>query len=156
MVNKKMFWKVPLFCIAAGVIAFNAVVFLVGRFTIITLPDGSITADNTRVLIIYGGVFIGTLLVGGKVFFRSMTRKDIFFSASIIVVIGLIMNLTQWAFNLTTGPYAVFFMYASQIFEWSSIIPQLLYRINENIWLASVIGSLTPYLFIPFGKKEQV
>lgn len=87
-------------------------------------------------------------------FFRSMTRKDIFFSASIIVVIGLIINLTQWAFNLTTGPCAIFFMYASQIFEWSSIVPQLLYRINENIWLASVIGSLTPYLFIPFGKKE--
>lgn len=58
MVNKKMFWKVPLFCMAAGVIAFNAVVFLVGRFTLITLPDGSITADNTRVLIIYGGVLL--------------------------------------------------------------------------------------------------
>lgn len=128
-----------------GVIAFNAVVFMIGRFTIVTLPDGTITSDNTRVLIIYGAIFIVTLIVGGIVFFRNMTRKEIFFSASIIVAIGLIMDLTQWAFDFTTGPGAVFFMYASQIFEWSSIVPQLLYRVNENL-----------YLFILFGKKEQV
>ncbi|WP_027400069.1 hypothetical protein [Anaerovorax odorimutans] len=156
MEKKKIFWKVPLFCIAAGVIAFNAVVFFIGQFTIIPLPDGTITSDNTRVLIMYGAIFIVTLIVGGKVFFRNMTRKEIFFSASIIVVIGLIMDLTQWAFNITTGPGAVFFMYAYQIFEWSSIVPQLLYLVNENLRVASFIGSLTPYLFILFGKKEQV
>lgn len=156
MENKKNFWKVPLFCITAGVIAFNAVVFLIGRFAIVTLPDGTITTDNTRVLIIYGAIFIVTLIVGGKVFFRNMTRKEIFFSASIIVAIGLIMDLTQGVFNLTTGPGAVFLMYAYQIFEWSSIIPQLLYLVNENLKLASFIGSFTPYLFILFGKKEQV
>lgn len=155
-IRKKIFWKVPLFCIVASMIAFNAVVFLIGRFTIVTLPDGTITSDNTRVLLVYGAIFIVTLIVGGMVFFRNMTRKEIFFSASIIVAISLIMDLTQWAFNLTTGPGAVFFMYASQIFEWSSIVPQLLYRVNENLWFGAFIGSLTPYLFIPFGKREQV
>ncbi|WP_312048101.1 hypothetical protein [Anaerotignum sp.] len=153
---KKIFWKVPLFCITAGVIAFYVEVFLMIRFVIVKLPDGTIKTDNTRELIIYGSIFIVTLIVGGMIFFRNMTRKEIFFSASIIVAIGLIMDLTQWAFNLTTGPGAVFFIYASQIFEWSSIVPQLFHRVNENLWFASVIGSLTPYLFIPFGKKEQV
>ena len=90
------FWKVPLFCIVAGVIAFNAVVYLLGRFTIVTLPDGSITSDNTRQLIMYAAIFIVTLIVGGKVFFRNMTRKEIFFSASIIVAIGLILDLKMW------------------------------------------------------------
>jgi len=154
-IRKKMLWKVPLFCILAGVIAFNAVVFLIGRFAIVTLPDGTITSNNTRVLIMYGAIFIVTLFVGGMVFFRNMTRKEILFSASIVVAFGLILYVTQWAFNLTTGPSAVFFMYASQIFEWSSVIPQLLYRVNENLWLGAFIGSLAPYLFIPFGKKEQ-
>lgn len=153
---EKIFWKVPLFCITAGVIAFYVEVFLMIRFVIVKLPDGTIKTDNTRELIIYGSIFIVTLIGGGIIFFRNMTRKEIFFSASIIVAIGLIMDLTQWAFNLTTGAGAVFFMYASQIFEWSSIVPQLFHRVNENLWLASVIGSLTPYLFIPFGKKEQV
>lgn len=85
-----------------------------------------------------------------------MTRKEIFFSASIIVAIGLIMDLTQWAFNLTTGPGAVFFAYAFQIFEWSSIVDLILYRVSENIWFGAFFGSLTPFLFIPFGKKEKV
>lgn len=121
---------------------------------IVTLPDGTITSDSTRMLIGYGAIFIVTVIVGGMVFFRNMTRKEIFFSASIVVAIGLIMNVLQWAFNLTTGTVAVFFMYASRIFEWSSIVPLLLYRVNENLWLGAFIGSLTPYLFILFGKKE--
>ena len=155
-IRKGIFWRVPLFCILAGVIAFNMIVFLLGRFAIVRLPDWTITTDNTRMLIIYGAIFIVTLIVGGMVFFRNMTRKEIFFSASIIVAINWIMILTQWAFNLTTGPGAIFFMYASQIFEWSSIVPLLLYRVNENLLLGAFIGSLMPYLFIPFGKKEQV
>lgn len=153
-VRKEILWKVPLYCILAGVISFNTVVYLIGRFMIVTLPDGTITSDSTRMLIGYGAIFIVTIIVGGMVFFRNMTRKEIFFSASIVVAIGLIMNSLQWAFNLTTGTVAVFFMYASQIFEWSSIVPLLLYRVDENLWLGAFIGSLTPYLFILFGKKE--
>lgn len=152
---QKILWKVPVFCIASGVIAFNVMVFLIGRFAIVMLPDGTTTTDNTRLLLMYGAMFIVTLMVGGMIFFRNMTRKEIFFSASIIVAIGLIMDLTQWAFHLTTGPGAVFFMYGSQIFEWSSIVPQLLSKVNENLWIGSFVGSLTPYLFIPFGKKEK-
>lgn len=155
-IRKEVLWKVPLFCIIAGAISFHAMLFLSGRFTVVTLPDGSITLDNTRTLMIYGAIFIVTLIAGGMVFLRGMTRKEIFFSASIVVAFGLIMNLNQWAFNLTTGPGAVFFMYASQIFAWSNVIPQLLYRVNGNLWLGALIGSLTPYLFILFGKKEQV
>ncbi len=153
-ISNKTLWKVPLFCILAGVIAFNTVVYLIGRFMIVTLPDGTITSDSTRMLIGYGAIFIVTVIVGGMVFFRNMTRKEIFFSASIVVAIGLIMNVLQWAFNLTTGTVAVFFIYASRIFEWSSIVPLLLYRVNENLWIGAFIGSLTPYLFILFGKKE--
>lgn len=153
-ISKKVLWKVPLFCILAGVITFNAIVHLLGRFMLVTLPDGTITTDSTRMLMVYGVIFIVTLIVGGMVFFRDMTRKEIFFSASIVVAIGLIMYMLQLALNLTTGPIAVFFMYASQIFEWSSIVPLLWYQFSENLWLGEFIGSLTPYSFILFGKKE--
>lgn len=95
-----------------------------------------------------------TLLIGGSVFLREMTRKDLFYSASIIVAAGIIMNLFQWVFNLTTGPGAIFFMYISRAFEWSNIVPQLLHRANLNPWLGAFIGRLTPYLFIPFGKSD--
>lgn len=152
--SSKNLWKVPLFCILAGVLASNVAVYLIGRFMIVIHPDGTITSDNTRILIGYGAIFIVTLIVGGMVFFRNMTRKEIFFSASIIVGFGLLMNVIQWAFNLTTGTGALFFVYTSQIFEWSSIVALLLFRVIENTWLGVFIGSLTPYLFILFGKRE--
>ena len=37
-------WKVPVFCLAAGYISFYVYVFLVSRFGIKVLPDGSYTA----------------------------------------------------------------------------------------------------------------
>ncbi len=154
-IRKKTLWKVPLFCVAAGMLAFNAAVFLLSRFAIVTLPDGTMTSDNTRTLIIYGAIFIVTLMVGGLVVFRDMTRKEIFFSASIMVVVDLTMAWMQWAFDLTTGPGVVFFVYASQRFEWHSIVPLLLFLVNKNLWLGAFVGSLTPYIFIPFGKKTQ-
>jgi len=155
-ISNKILWKVPLFCIIAGVIAFYTVVYLIGPFMLETLPDGTITSDDTRTLIGYGAIFIVTLMVGGMFVFREMTRKEIFFSASIVVVIGLLLNLLQWIFSLTTGIGAIFFMYASRIFEWSSIVTLLLFRVSDNISVIVFISSLTPYLFILFGKKEIV
>ena len=153
-ISNKILWKVPLFCIIAGVIAFYTVVYLIGPFMLETLPDGTITSDDTRTLIGYGAIFIVSLFVGGMFVFREMTRKEIFFSASIVVVIGLLLNLLQWTFSLTTG-IGFFFMYASRIFEWSSVVTLLLFRVSDNIWFIAFISSLTPYLFILFGKKRN-
>ncbi len=151
---KKYIWKVPLFCVVSGIAMFRVAVFLLSRFAIVTLADGTITSDNTRALIVYGVIFLTTLLIGGLFIFRNMTKKEIFLSASILVVFTLTMVLIQWAFNLTTGPSAIFFVYVSQIYEWSTIVPQLLYKLNDNIWLGGVINSFTPYLFILFGRKS--
>ncbi|WMI80568.1 hypothetical protein [Anaerotignum sp. MB30-C6] len=153
--NMRKIWKVPLFCIIAGVITFKVAVFLFSGFTIVTLPDGTITTNNTRQLIIYGAIFIVTLILGGMLF-RNMTKKEIFFSASIMVVISLITNLTQWAFNITSGPALSYYIYLGMIFEWSSAVTLLLCQVIENLWVVSIISSFTPYLFIPFGIKEQV
>mgnify|MGYP000884406975 CR=1 FL=1 len=152
-ISKKKLWRVPLYCIFAGLVIFYIAVNFLGRFMLVVLSDGTIALDNTRVLIIHGSIFGLVLLIGGF-FLRDMTRKEIFYSTSIIVAIGITANLFQWAFNLTTGLGAIFFMYTSRAFEWSNIIPQLLNRANINPWLGAFIGSLTPYLFIPFGKRD--
>ena len=152
-ISKRKLWRVPLYCIFAGVIIFYTIVNFLGRFMLVELPDGTITLDNTRVLIVHGSIFVVALLIGGLIFLRNMTRKEIFYSASIIAAIGVTANLFQWVFNLTTGPGAIFFMYISRAFEWSSIIPQLLNRANMNPWLGAFIGRLTPCLFTLFGKS---
>lgn len=145
-------WKVPVYCIVTGFLAFNAAIYLISHFAIIQ-QDGEISSDPAKVLIIYGLIFAVTLFIGGFVLFRSLTRKEIFISASIVVVFGLVMHLIQWKFNLTTGSSAIFFIYVSRIFEWCRIVPQLLFNIIKNSLICNFIGCLTPYLFIMFGKK---
>lgn len=153
-IRKNVLWKVPLFCFAAGLVAFRAAVFLISRFAIVTLPDGVITSDNTRVDLIYALILLATLLVGGLAFFRNMTRREIFLSAAILVAFDLGLTAVQLIFDLTTGPGAVPFLYLSQLFEWRMLIPQLLYRISDSHWLIAVVSALTPFLFVPFGRSE--
>ena len=150
---KKKVWKVPLFCVVAGWVAFRVVIFLTSRFAIVTLANGSVSANNSRVLIIYTATFFAALLIGGLIVFRNMTKKELFLSASIIVVFQVAMIFIQWAFRLTTGWAAIFFLYIYQISEWSTIVPQLLYRLNDNIWIGAVVNAFVPYIFILFGKK---
>lgn len=84
-VRKKTLWRVPLYCIIAGVVIFYLMIHLLARFAIVTLPDGSVEVNDTRSLIIADVVFTAVVLLGGFVFFHNMTKKEIFFSATIIV-----------------------------------------------------------------------
>ena len=154
-IQKKTLWKVPLFCGIAGVLVYILSVYILLRLAIVRLPDGVITADNTRVLIIYGALFVGTLLIGGLVFLRNMARKEIFFSASIVVLYGAILIFIQWAFNLTTGPGAIWMIYLFRPFEWCSVVPLIFFRINDNFWIGVAVQVLTPYLFVLFGKRSK-
>lgn len=151
---KKSIWKVPLYCITAGLVSWYAIVRVLGRFAVVTLPDGTITVDHTRSMIVYGAVFIAALLIGGLVFFRRMTKKEIFLSASIVVAFDLAATLIQWAFGLTTGPGAVVFLYIDQCFEWSGIISQLVFAASDSVWAGAFAETLVPYLFILFGRKQ--
>lgn len=154
-IRKNTFWKVPLYCIVAGILVYILCVYYLLQLAIVKHPDGVITTDNTRVLIIYGALFLGTLLIGGLVFFRGMTRKEIFFSASILVIYGVILIFIQEAFNLTTGPVAFLMMILFRPFEWSSFVVQIFFRLSNNLWIGVVLQVLAPYLFVLFGKKSR-
>ncbi len=66
---KKSFWKVPLYCMIASWICFQLEIRL-GRFAVITLPDGSVTADNTRWLIMTGILFIAINVIVGLISYK--------------------------------------------------------------------------------------
>ena len=95
---KQVWWKVPVYCIAAGFISFQLMVHLLGRFTIVTLPDGSISTDQTRWLILSGVIFVFTVGIGGF-FFRKMTRREIFCSATILVLCNIVFGLLSFKSN---------------------------------------------------------
>jgi len=144
---KKIWWKVPLYCAAAGWVSFQLMVRLIGRLAIVTLPDGTVTSDNTIWMLLSGCVFVAVVLLGGFLVFRKMTRREIFLSASILVILNAIMGIIS---QINFSAYPMFWIYVS---EWSSFLSQLLFRLNLNEWISAIIVWSAPWLFVPFGKK---
>lgn len=163
-IRKKALWRVPLICIVAGIIS-SISILLFARFTIVTLPDGVVTTDNFRVLIIYGVLFFATLFIGGLRFCRHMTRKELFASASIMVLYGIILLIVQQVSQeliVQQGSQAGasilvgLTIYLFLPFEWCGLISQLLIQLGIGVLPAVVISMFTPYLFVLFGRKESI
>lgn len=147
---KRNWWKVPLYCLIASWICFQLEVRLLLRFAIVTLPDGSISSDSTRSLIVFALVFMAVLLIGGLAFFRKISRRELLVSALVMVVLNAVVTLIAYKVQ------RMFALYWSEFTEWSIFIPQLLYKLGmepDNL-LAGVLSWLAPLLFVPFGKKE--
>ncbi len=147
---KRNWWKVPLYCLIASWICFQLEVRLLLRFAIVTLPDGSISSDSTRSLIVFALVFMAVLLIGGLAFFRKISRRELLVSALVMVVLNAVVTLIAYKAQ------GMFALYWSEFTEWSIFIPQLLYKLGmepDNL-LAGVLSWLAPLLFVPFGKKE--
>ena len=58
-----------------------------------TLPDGSISSDNTRWMLMSAGLFLAVVCIGGFFLFRKMTRKEIFFSSSALVALNIVLGI---------------------------------------------------------------
>lgn len=144
-------WKVPAFCIAAGYISFYVYVFLVSRFGIKVLPDGSYTTNQISTTVFSLLLFAATLYVGNRLF-CSMTRKEIFYSATILVVIHLIVQTLQLVSNHYDLTFSIG-LYMSYANEWCSIISTLLYWATKNPWIGAFVVCFAPYLFVLMKKK---
>ena len=141
-------WKVPAYCMIAGWICFQLEIRFLGRFALVTLPDGAISADNTRWLILTGVLFCLVLALGALVFFRKMTRRELAVSATAAFVINAVIGVS--AYISRTGWLSLVY---SEISEWCSVLPQLLGLVTDNQWISAVVIWAAPYLFVLFGKK---
>ena len=147
---KKSWWKVPLYCIVASWICFQLEVRFLGRWTIVTLPDGSISTDSTRWLILNIVLFIIVVTIGGFFFFRKMTHKELFFSASVLVVLNIVFGLIAYKMQ------GMFSLYFAELTEWDNFISNLLVQVTQNVWISAVIDwILPPYIFVLFGRKAS-
>ena len=145
---KRTWWRVPLYCLVAGWICFQLEIRFLGRFALVKLPDGSLSSDSTRWMIMSGILFLVVILVGGLVFFRGMTRKQLFCSASVLVCLNIVIGLIVY---VTQGMAAFFW---AELSEWDSFVSQLLISTGLNIWVSTVIvWVLPPYVFVLFGKS---
>ena len=146
---KKSWWKVPLYSVAASWVCFQLKVRFLGKWAIVTLPDGSISMDNTRWKIVSAVLFFAIVCTGGFLLFRKMTRKEIFCSASVLVAFNIVVGLIAYKMQGMAS------MYFAEFTDWDSFLSGLLFQITQNAWISTVIGwILLPYIFLLFGKKE--
>lgn len=149
----RSWWKVPLYCIAASWVCFQLEVRLLGRWALVTLPDGSISSDNARWMIMSALLFLAVVCIGGFLFFRKMTRKELFGSASVMVVLNIVLGIFIY---LTQHTFTAFALLWSEFTEWDSIFSQILFQLGVNEWLSAVmVWVLPPYIYLLFGKKED-
>lgn len=151
-IRKNTLLTVPLYCTAASLITFFLVVYGVGRFALITQPDGTVTSDEGKTLLIYGFILAASLLIGGPLLFTKMTKKEIALSAAIWAAFHLVLVLIGYAAPLS-GSTGVLYMYLSMTNDWCSFIPLLLMVFLPNILLCDLVGLLSPFLFVLFGKR---
>ena len=95
----KKLWRVPVLCLVGSWVAFYLTVYL-GRFFFVVKTVGEngnmiVSADPVRSSIFHWVLFLLILVVGGILFLRSMTKKEIALSAAIISGIYLIFVFTQ-------------------------------------------------------------
>ena len=142
-------WRIPAFCSIAGWVDYHIKVWLFGRWTVVTLPDGSITVDDVKWAWLSLALMALTVVVGGLLICRSMTRRKVFASASVLVGINIVTGLMFMQLNNMVA------IYWSQFTEWEGGISRLLYQAGAPEWLITVIIWALPYLFVPFGRAGE-
>lgn len=148
-IRKKVLWRIPVYCIAAGLIVSRLILPMFYPSTLVTHPDNSITVDQPRQLILYGTIFAITLFIGWLLFHR-MTRRELFWSATILVVFYLVDEVLIRLVQVWLGPFWASYLYMAETWEWSGFIPTFLYWILESRPVTAS-GILAPFLFVLFG-----
>ena len=155
-IRKQTLWRIPAFGIVAGFVWFWLNVSILGRLTIVQLPDGAYTADPLRSLLLYAFVLAVTVAVAALWITPKMTRREVAASSAILVAFYLAGFGIQVILQRAGG--SMLAISIGEAYEWTHLIPQLLYLLagTEGPWLrvGSLLECFAPLLFIPFGKKE--
>ena len=149
---KRSWWKVTAYCTAASLASFYLYVYVLGRFTLVTTPDGAVTAVSTRVIIVCGILFAAIVAFGGLVFFRRMTRRETALSAAVYAGLGAVI----WLIASTAGISGQAAVLYAQLMDWHSFAALLLTELSVPDWLSSAaVYLLLPFVFVPFARGKN-
>lgn len=150
---KSSIWRVPLISLLAGFFYLPLYARIVIRFG--TIEPGVL---NDRICLLTSAVlFLAILFLGGFLLLRNQTRKEIFVSALVVVLYGIVLVLIQWMTGSTTGPAAVVFLYLNRPLEWTfsgHLASFLFNHCGLNVLWIGFFGYFEPLLFVLFGKKQ--
>ena len=154
--DKRNLWKVSIYCLAAGWVCSQLVIYLGGFIFLekVVGDDGVIRAsiDPVRSGIFYGVLFLAVLLAGGIWFRRSMSRREIAVSALMASALYLLLELLLSCSNQFSVSQILTF---SRFCEWNRSFAAPLLRLTDNQAVSYVAAALAPLLFILFGKKAK-
>lgn len=147
--RRSTWWRLPLFGMAAGWLCFYLTVNWFRSFYVIEQSENQFSMDAARFSLVSGLLFLATLLVGGLLICRRMTRRQVFLSASVLVALNVVLGIL---FRSSTSDAAGYWMMCGW---WSSIVTDLLAKLGLPYWLAAAVRWAAPYLFVFFGKKNR-
>lgn len=148
-------WRVPVFCLLASLLSYWLTVFAGPLFYVnrVANADGSIevSVDPLRGTLFKIALFLLVLLLGGLWAFRSMTRREIACSATLLILPMLAIVLAQlWVpgFPLKVS------VFLSPFYNWSGSLSSLLMQCFLPLPAATIIAQFAPLLFVPFGRRQ--
>lgn len=149
-------WRVPVFCMLASVVCYCLTIYLGGMFYAVKTveADGTIQAciDPFRAMIFELVLFVAALLAGGFLIVRSMNRAEIAVSATIAVVLCLVLRGVIYVAS-QFAPVAV--VWLLPLLEWSSELNTVLVRLIRHSGATYGISLLAPFLLVFFGKGKK-
>ena len=146
---RRSWWKAPLYCTLASWLCFQLEVRLGARFLVSVSPDGTASMNETGWTLLSILLFLAVVCIGGLLFFRRMTRREVLCSATVLAALNVVFGLLAYKMQ---GMFAI---YVSEFTSWDSIFSDLLYRVMQNPWVTAIVNwILPPYIFVLFGQKE--
>lgn len=156
---KKPIWRVPLVLGGLGLICRQlsyAGGWIWGMILRARGPDpetGAITISAGPTTVIVAVLSFLLFWLAGWCFVRGLSRRDIFRSASIMVVVDAAL-LAAEQIAQAMGGYPLWIYHLYVLAEGTQWADQLVFRIFGTVSLPLCIpGILAPYLYLVFGKK---
>ena len=146
-------WRVPVYCIAAGIVTYFLTIFL-GRWFFVVSSTGTdgmlhVSLDPIRSSIFQWILFLALLLLGGLWASRSMTRWEIALSAAIAAALYLAVTLAELCLPAFPGSLSLLL---APLTSWTAALSSLLLRLTDHLFLSVLLPDFLPFLFILFGK----
>ena len=144
---KKSCWQVSSYCLIASYLGFLLMGKVLGRFALITLPDGTTSHDPTLWLQLSSIPLALSLLVA-FLLFRRMTRRELLCSVAVAVTLSAVFSLLSLTQSFT------FAWLSSMMVYWADFVCTFLHRLIPLGWLYMICTWTLPFVFVLFGKQD--